>query len=312
MTHPIRFIFKLAMSLMVGLALFSNSVLAQTPQAKPPQVANNPNVPPITGDGNIPVQNNVLPKELEQILQAWEKRTAQIERMKGDFRRYEYDSVFAVEKRTIGQFWFESPDKARMDFKPDPELPNPPLNDVNGKKFAVQGDDPKSWICNGKEILDIDLANKSYNRVQIPVAYQGKNITNGPLPFLFGMKAEDMKARYRLALGEKHDVAGGILHIVAYPLVPALRREFSRAELLLSVQTFLPIAIKLWDPAENKETVYMFFNHKTNSFQMPFPDPFNPKLIGYKLVHDQKAPAGDGTSNGINPEARENSGIMIR
>ena len=51
------------------------------------------------------------------------------------------------------------------------------------------------WICTGKQIFIIHDDTKIYDKIDIPAQQQGKNIMNGPLPFLFGLKAEQAKAR---------------------------------------------------------------------------------------------------------------------
>jgi len=268
--------------------------------------------------GNGPRVEIKVSQQMMQILEAWEQRTAKIKRMKGQFSQMEYDAVFKVEKRAVGKYWFEGPDKARLDFGADSKLPDPPQNKIGNVIYTVQAADPKVWICSGDEILDIDIKERTYDRVQIPVSSRGENIQNSPLPFLFGMKANEVIKRYRLAIGSMHDPANGKVHIVAYPLVAAMRREFSRAEIVLDATTFHPTALKLWDPSGNKETVYVFYKPIVNDFIggiLPL-STFKPRLSGYKLLNDFKAPtqanpqAGANGQNPLRTGANQN-GILI-
>ena len=319
MSH--RALFRLALAFAsMGTALGSGEVFAQQGAPRQPaQVARNPR-PPQPG-ANGPAQVQISP-ELEQILQIWEQHTDKIERMQGVFRRYEYNKVFQIEKRAIGKYWYERPDKARMDFQPDPEIPDPPTHVIGQMTFTVQPDETKSWICTGQEILDIEIKNKQFNRVQIPVSFQGENIRNGPLPFLFGMKADQVKEKYLLSLGADHaPQEKGIIHIVAYPLAPSLRREFSRAEVRLDARTFYPEGVKLWDPAGNKETVYAFYKPEVNKFQIWGRSPFKVNLRGYTLLEDLKAPPEDNPQSNIrgvrngpggSRSASGNSGILVK
>ncbi len=231
------------------------------------------------------------------LLDEWERKTAGIETLQGVFRRYKYDSVFMVEKRAIGQYWFGSPDKARMDFQPDPDVVKAEEK-AGGKKlqhtleddrvFTIEADEMKSWICTGKDILEINHPQKQYNRMEIPKRYRGQRITDGPLPFLFGMKADSVASRYKLAFGERHNPPSQI-HIIAYPLVPDLRREFRKAELFLDPKTYHPQAVKLWDPSGNTETVYTFYSPKPFTLVDTLRGPWSVPLRGYKKMQDVKA-----------------------
>lgn len=298
-----------SIGLYLGLLAMCSTSFGQQPaqQGGVPRVANVP--PPVQGQnapqGGPQVEMKISP-QVEAILQTWEQKTSDISRMKGKYRRYVYDHIFLVEKRAYGEYWFESPDKARMDFYPDKELPNPPQQKIGSKVFQIQADRGETWLCTGKEILDINHDEKTYDRFQIPVAFQGQNITNGPLPFLFGMKAEEVKKKYMMSLGDMHKPEEGKIHIVATPMVPALRREFQRAEILLNAETYLPSGVKLWDPAGSKETVYVFWEPERN-FRTWLNDPFRINLRGWKLINDHKAPADEN-----NREARQPNGVMIK
>lgn len=283
-----------------GLCLASATAWGQFPQQSP----SNDSVVP--GTGGRPVANNgdirmeVAPERpsphMLLLLQTWEQKTAGIDTLQGSFRRYTYDSVFMTEKRAVGRYWFGSPDKARMDFQPDPEIakalstaPEGKLHhEFQGKTFSVEVDTARTWICTGKEILEVDHPQKQYSRMEIPQEYQGQRITDGPLPFLFGMKADSVSTRYKLVFGEKHDPQSQV-HIVAYPLLPQLRREFQRAELLLDPKTYMPQAVKLWDPSGNVETVYLFYNPEPFTLLDKLKGPWSVSLVGWTKIQDIKA-----------------------
>ena len=246
-----------------------------------------------------PVEVN--PEELERVLNEWEQKTGKIQKLKGVHQRYEYDHVFNREKRAVGSFWHESPDKGRIDFNVDekPPIPdggvNPQKKGPNGQPFQVVPEAPTMWVCNGAEILQIDIDNKTFDKIEIPVPDRGQNIMDGPLPFLFGMKAEKLKARYKMSLGSMHrqkDASGReIYHLVASPLYQADARNWKRAEVRLDAKYCLPTAIRLIDPGGTKETVYVFplRNMSANSRLPQLKDPFNPPLGGFKLKQFQQA-----------------------
>lgn len=294
---------------------------AQAPSggtAVPQQSSTTPQVGAARNQAEVQVQ---LPAELETILQTWEQQTAPISRMKGTFDRYDYDAVFQIVKWAEGRYFYDQPDKGRMDFIPHRRIPEEPKNRVvaNGVTYTVQADVAQSWVCTGKEILDVNHDQKTYNRVEIPPHYQGDNIQDGPLPFLFGMKAEELKKRYVMNLGDMHNPRGEqpIIHLIASPILAAQQREFRRAEILLDGRDYLPKAVKLWDTTGNKETVYVFHGH--DQVRIPWPtSPVHINLFGYKLLNDVKyrpqSSAGTGMPGGAAPSrtAGANSGVFAR
>ena len=250
---------------------------------------------------------------LDPILRAWEHYTRNIERLHGNFDRYVYDSTFLVEKRSAGEFWYEAPDKGRLDFTAFPEERMPPPNDkgqrinpqklgANGAPYTVMRDTNMRWICRGDALLFIHVDEKMYDITEIPPHMQGKAITSSPLPFLFGVSADELRKKFYMSLGTMHDPDGSrtghkMLHIVAAPRLASLAQEFSRAEVLLDPGTihkdangqpvFAPIAIRMFDPTGQQETAYRFDVAKAKLNQRPlfFGNPFRePSLLqGFRL-----------------------------
>jgi TIGR03009 family protein len=271
-------------------------------------------------------QSLQMPKELDKILGDWERHTAQLKRLQGDFTLYKYDSVFETETRADGTFWYASPDKGRMDLlKPNPKSltrnadkqPVSTKTNAKGVPFQFKEKDPETWVCTGKLIRQFnhgsaDNGEKTYSEVTIPEQFQGEGIRNSPLPFLFGLKKEEAKSRYVLNLGSKHNsvVKGSkapIIHIVAHPLHERDSREWSRAEILLHSDTFLPYAIRTLDPANSGETVYSF-KTITPNVRWLIDDPFNVTTFGYKKLVQEDF---DPQIAPVQPAAGNNSRLKL-
>ena len=247
----------------------------------------------------------VITEEMKALLSEWEEKTKDINSLSCSFTRYEYDKVFAKETRSVGTIYFQNPDKGRIDFEPAGKalmaLSSGHRDDQN-KPFRVVAGDLTQWICTGKWIYVLNNAAKSYDRVEIPPEMQGQNITRSPLPFIFGMKAQDAMNRFALRLGDMHNPDGAHLtgdgkpmrrqlHIVANPFDPNVAREYTQAEILLNPETFLPMSLRTIDPAGNKETVYLFDPKSLNvGGGWGLKNPFKaPALIGWQLLNDGKA-----------------------
>ncbi|MBL8848731.1 MAG: hypothetical protein JNG89_03565 [Planctomycetaceae bacterium] len=247
-------------------------------QAAPPAGATQGRTPPAQGDApqqqqrpERPAAELQMPAELEQLLVDWERESSKIKRLHGMIKRYTYDSVYSVEKRAIGEFWYQDPDQGRIDFGPGDLKEAAAKKGANGQVFTVQAETAQQWICTGKQIFLIDVAAEMYDKIDIPAQQQGRNIMNGPLPFLFGMKAEQAKQRDHLSLGSRHWPQGNVqklpdgterrsapqFHVVAVPKLEVDAREWCRAEVQLDGRTFIPTAIRLINPQQSAETVYV-------------------------------------------------------
>ncbi len=235
----------------------------------------------------------VVDPRLDQILVQWEMNGLQTQKLQGKHQRFVYDFTFNVEKRAFGEFYYESPDKGRVDLQP---MAVPEAQKVNPKgprnvSFTVTpADSGESWICDGEQVTAIDLSRKEFHRIVIPLEARGQNIVDGPLPFLFNVSARKLKERYRLKLhddaaqGGLHNPEKGIIHLLAYPLWQQDAASWERAEVLLNATTFFPFAVKLIHPGANTETVYTFQDVERNkrSVFSAWKDPFKPSLIGFK------------------------------
>ncbi len=250
------------------------------------------------------------PQEVKDLLRYWEQHTKGIKTLQGPFKRYIYNSTFLVEKRAEGDFWYQAPDRARLDFRPPEQIPekNYKKRGPNGEPYTVRADNASKWACCGEALLVLDDDQKEYQQIDIPPHLQGENIANSPLPFLFGVSAAEMEKRYMLSLGSMHNLKNRNqtlqAHVVAYPKRAADAKEWSRAEVILDVGSyfrdsqgkplFVPKAIRLMDPTGNKETVYWFDLNSTvcNKSFGGFlrKDPFDAKALtkGYKLTDHQK------------------------
>ena len=253
-----------------------------------------------------PLRGKPPTPEVRKILQDWEYASGKFKKLQGEHHRWIYDFVFNLEKRTKGSFWFESPDKGRMDIEPWTSTAKPRVLGKNGKKlpggkpFKVQPGKEEQWVSNGKEISVVNVAEKTIEVFPIPKDIQGQGITESPLPFLFGMKAKKAEVRYDLSAGPHNNPARGRIHLIAFPRLAKDARNWSRAEVMLDAKTFYPQAIKLIDPSGNSETVYQFSGvRQPGFFAKQFGgDPFVIKRNGFKRIVHQPPKAQGVAANG--------------
>jgi len=250
---------------------------------------------------NVDLRVEKLPPKLEQILKEWENASSRIRTLEGKHYRWVYDLTFNVEKRAEGVFYYEAPDKGRIDIKarkPEPGEVSQRVDPKTKKPFEIQPDFPQKWICDGQAVWQINDEKKTAERYEIPPEHRGRNIIDGPLPFLFGMPAEKAKQRYVFKLLRELPTE------VWLDVTPRWKQDaanFRKAIIILDTTTYLPRAVKLIDPGGYKETVFQFRDLRVNKKERPFQrlfgvrDPFRPSLRGYKLVnHSVKPPQQPG------------------
>ncbi len=324
MRAPFRFIFNALPCGLFVLSAFVASLSAQQPagkatlrpsqpQAAPPRAGQAAKTGPITqtgGQANVgakvepakpsrPAGEDLVVKPispaLRQILDDWEQHSSQIKSLHGKHTRFVYNHVFEVEKRSEGKWYLETPDKGRIDLvgiPPQKKEVSQKIGKESGKPYRIEADGAQMWICSGEEIVIVNGDEKTYEVAPLPPQLRGTNIVNGPLPFLFGLKAIDAQKRYELTLlsnGEKS------ARIQVVPRFQTDADNYKVAEIILDKGRYLPIAVKLVDPTGNLETVYKFdildVNNRSIRLKLPTifggdADPFRPDLKkkGYKMV----------------------------
>lgn len=263
-----------------------------------------------------PVISEVSP-ELEKILLKWEAESAKIKSLHGKHTRREFNKTFKVEKISEGEFFLETPDKGRIDMM----AKVPKKGEVSARKdpddnepYTLEKGPSERWICTGEEIISFNEDDKTYVREELPPSMRGKNIVHSPLPFLFGMKAEDAKNRFSLALLA---VGEDTVKIKAIPRMDSDRQNYREAQIILDTKTYIPKAVQLIDP-NGLETVYIFKNTVPNdgnfaqrlvsSFRE---NPYKPSFKGYtRFVPNEVKPAANNDNSGGSNQTRQAGGTV--
>ncbi|MDX1968137.1 MAG: hypothetical protein SFV23_13260 [Planctomycetaceae bacterium] len=260
-----------------------------------------------------------LDPKLEQILKDWERESAKIKVLQGEHKRSEFNKVFGVEKQSKGMFYFEAPDKGRIDMQGievKPGAKSSMVDPVTMEPYELACGADQGWICTGNEVLVLTPSEKQFEAFPIPPNMQGANIIQSPLPFLFGMKADDAKRRFQLTLRGQNEKA---YVIGAVPRLQMDAQNYSHAMISLDKVTFIPRGVQLIDPAGTLMTKYTFENIQVNPARNSVlsalggwfgrdTDPFHPELRGWKkILPPAIEPASNqvpGKGNNAPPAAR--------
>ena len=229
------------------------------------------------GSSALPAPFPPLPPEheqfLDQVLALWEQRSQAVERYRCAFQRWEYDPVFGprdtFKTYSEGVIKYAAPDKGlfRVDRIMEYTAPAQP-----GDKPPFQqreGELGEHWICDGKSIYEYDAINKQLIETQLPPSMHGQSIADGPLPFLFGANAEQIKRRYWIRpLPIPEDVEGEYW-LEAYPRTRQDAANYLKVHVIIDHKDFLPKGLVIFDrdfdPTRNPaRTTFSFQKREVN------------------------------------------------
>lgn len=260
-------------------------------------------------------------KYLDDILKYWEKSSSAIQRYWCKFQRWEYDPVFGPKDVhstfSTGIIQYATPDKGL--FKVEKILHySPPKKEGDEPKYvAHEGDFGDHWVCDGQSVFKYDYPRKQLIESKLPPELKGKAIADGPLPFLFGAKADKIKARYWVRVITPSD-AKGEYWLEAFPKYQSDAANFKKIEVIIDEADFLPKAIQVFLPGYDERanpvrSVFMFADRKKNNhildplglFNKNFARPTLPKgwekiVVEHGLDGDEVPPPAASKGNQAN------------
>jgi TIGR03009 family protein len=196
--------------------------------------------------------------EMEKVLVEWENRSKRISSLDVLFDRVDVSPGWG-NHHYQGRAMLQSPDLACLQFQKY-------KLDANGKRVFVNGKDGKPVaqmepepferiVCTGKEVLQYSWDDHKIFIFPLDKQARQKALQQGPLPFLFNMKAAECKKRYSMTLLKQNetDYLIGIL-----PREEIDKDSFSQAFLWLSKKTYLPNQLWLYTNGEKERQEFKF------------------------------------------------------
>ena len=235
-------------------------------------------------------------RRVDAILRYWEHHTGKIKTFECKFRRDNWDFVFGSKKAPAsidkGTIRFAAPDKGLMRVEEVHKFdPNAKVRAQQFKKQDVQFGE--YWVCDGKAVYQFDARTKTLTETELPPQMRGKAIGDGPLPFLFGAKADSMKQRYWIRELVPPKQVTGEYWLEAIPRRAADAANFDKIQVHLTKPAnggkdqLRPKSMKVF--MKQGHALYQFEEHAFNSathrlavFLRSFVKPKTP--IGWKKV----------------------------
>lgn len=186
----------------------------------------------------------VDPAKMEKLLALWERQSTLLKTLDAKVFRTDvipaWDEIEYYEGRAI----FKSPNLAFIDFrKIKQDDDRKPVKDPKTNAWVSVPEE--RILCTGDEVWQYKSDTRQIFIYPLEEGQAEKAIEEGPLPFLFNMKAESAKKRYDMTLMSEDEKAYGIS---IKPRLDVDKESFSQAFVQLDRKYLLPIRIVLVSP----------------------------------------------------------------
>jgi TIGR03009 family protein len=250
----------------------------QTPRQNPPAAAPAPRQAPAPAQpaANAPTPGAAeMAQKMERLLELWEGQSARLKTLDVKIKRSDKAPGWGADEYE-GRAILKAPNYAFLNF--DKAV------DENGKKKLVPSEQIR---CTGSEVWQYKFDTHQIFVFPLDREQRKRALEEGPLPFLFNMKAAEAKARYTMRL-LREDPESYIISVV--PKVEIDQESFSKAFVQLDRKFLLPTRIYLLSPNGKDSKDFLLYDIKPQAnvedanFQ-------GVKAKGWDLVRN---PGGDG------------------
>ncbi len=263
--RPSRIILRVSLTAMI--AAVPVAATAQQPArgtaSRPP--AQTPTHLPEPAAKRAPAAIDPDGSRMKWLLNAWAKQSEKLKTLAVSIYRVDRDIRWGDEVHYEGSAYFQSPGLAYLDFSrlklaendkkqlvpvPDPKKPGARLK-THTETIICSNDAVWQYLHEGKQIYIFPLAKGERQRA----------LDEGPLPFLFNMKADEAEARYSMTL-DKENANFYLVRVI--PKLQGDRETFKMAFLTLDKKFLLPSQIALISPDGKSSRVFFLDNQRPN------------------------------------------------
>ncbi len=242
----------------------------------------------------FPPLNKEWTDYLDKVLTKWESESSKVQKFQCEFKRYQYDpTLIAAEHYTFaqGELKYMQPDKglfkvnalvyhAGKDEKGQPKYePNPK------KEFG------EYWICDGENVHLLDRNEKVCTIYQLPPNMRGAGIQASPLPFVFGVKKQDLMARYWINPLPQPKDRNNEIWLEVFPRRADDASNYLKLQVVLDMRDWMPMGLIVfmpnWRPNAQHRELYQFDKRVVNASNI-LPQLFQKEFIPAKPPADWK------------------------
>lgn len=263
------------------LAWLPVHAFAQNPRAQQPTA-------PAPAAAAAPAENAaVMAARMKQLLAEWEKQSARLQTLDLKIKRTDKAKAWDVDELYKGRAILKAPNYAFLHF-------DKVVNEKGREKLV-----PHEQIrCTGNEVWHYKFDVKQIFVFPLDREARKRALEEGPLPFLFNMKAAEAEARYTMRL-LREDAKSYIIGVE--PKLAIDKESFSKAYVQLDRTYLLPTRIYQIHPNGTDSRDYELFDIKPQAkvndgnFQ-------GQEVKGWQLTRN---PGGDVPQNRAAPNVRQ-------
>lgn len=292
------FVGLLFLSANLSLAHGSAQLQPVSPETQQPQATGSPGPQEAPRQPQLPPGFPLEPQMqtyIEQLLTFWEGTAAQVTHYQCAFTRWTFDhEICAVRNEannhlraaeiSRGMIRYRSPDRGMYEVNEKWSFAGPPDQPGGEPKYERRSltnkeyQEKEKWVCDGLAIYEYDYETQRLYEVKLPPEMQGQGLKNSPLPFVFGAKASDLLDRYWIRDVTPANVKDQYW-LEAWPKRLEDAQTYSRLEIMLSREPFLPIAIHMYAANYDEKThpskvAFEFNERQINGTLAGLLDPF--------------------------------------
>jgi TIGR03009 family protein len=189
---------------------------------------------------------------MQQLLTDWERQSEKLKTLELAIYRIDKDPQWGDEEHYLGRAAFKNPQLAFLDFRKVKMQEKPDAKDKNKKILVPMKKDNKlvsvpfeTIVCTGQEVWQYRYDVKQIFIFPLDKDQRKRALEEGPLPFLFNMRAADAQKRYKMEL-RGQDKKKYLVMIT--PLLKDDQETFSIAWIYLDKDFLLPTRIFLSAP----------------------------------------------------------------
>jgi TIGR03009 family protein len=198
--------------------------------------------------------NNAQPAPIDmgQLLLQWEGQSAKLKTLEVSIYRIDKNPAWGEEEHYQGHAAFKTPQLAFLDFrkvnlqvKADPKAKDKKAVTPVIKNKAIDSKPYETIVCTGQEVWHYRYDVKQIFVYPLDKNQRKRALEEGPLPFLFNMRAAEAKQRYEMVLQGQDEKK---YLVMIKPLLPEDKDSFSLAWVYLDKGYLLPTRIYLLAP----------------------------------------------------------------
>ncbi len=186
----------------------------------------------------------INPAKMDWLLTQWEQQSSRLKTLDVTILRIDDTPAWGDLEYYEGRALFKSPNLAFIDFnKIKQDDKKKPIKDPQKNKFVSEP--YERIICTGNEVWQYRSDTQQIFVFPLEKNKQKKAIEEGPLPFLFNMRADDARQRYQMTLMSEDEKSYGAC---IKPKLKEDQESFSLAYVNLDRKYLLPIRIIMLSP----------------------------------------------------------------